>query len=518
MSMSTRFSRKLKMWLENRLMGGNQLRPKDHRNAQRTKDPPTRKPKLDTSTIINITVVLLLSLFEIARAHIIIEALNNVDRRDDRLRNARLHRAVREHNPVMDLSDNEFKAHYRLTKDLFPQLCGEISPYLPRPRRRTAISVECKVLTTLSFHATGSYPKPLGMSYLHGLSQSGVSNTVREVTNAFNHPNILRRFIRFPQTVQKRQAIINGYICDSNLNVLNVDATFGGATHDAHIWKNSEILYQHGFFIGDSAYPLRPWLLTPIVNAEPNTPDEHYTNLHTTCRNTVERCIGVMKARWRCLLAHRVLHYDHHMVAKIINACTILHNICNRYRGLLFHYPPTTVQLLHVLRHAVKNLQEKSESNIVYAVITCVRRYIDDYGAVLLCNKLWEQGSTRPQCDSLEYQHKHRTDLNELSRIRRQSWLRAIKRVDLDELKLKYAYVCSRHFITGKSAALTDNSISDWIPSLNMGYKPGSTTSTAVKLERYKRSEQRRMKQVRVSIMKKVQKDILGSLVLFHRK
>nr|CAH7743531.1 unnamed protein product [Callosobruchus chinensis] len=46
----------------------------------------------------------------------------------------------------------------------------------------------------------------------------------------------------------------------------------------------------------------------------------------------VERCIGVMKARWRCLLAHRVLHYDHHMVAKIINACTVLHNICNRHR------------------------------------------------------------------------------------------------------------------------------------------------------------------------------------------
>nr|CAH7713982.1 unnamed protein product [Callosobruchus chinensis] len=63
----------------------------------------------------------------------------------------------------------------------------------------------------LSFYATGSYQKPIGMSYLHGLSQSGVSHTVREVTNVFNHPNILRRFIQFPQTVQKRQAIINGF-------------------------------------------------------------------------------------------------------------------------------------------------------------------------------------------------------------------------------------------------------------------------------------------------------------------
>lgn len=82
---------------------------------------------------------------------------------------------------------------------------------------------------------------------------------------------------------------------------------------------------------GDSGYPLRPWLLTPIVDAEPGSADEHYTNVHCSTRNTVERCIGVLKARWRCLLAHRVLHYDHHTVARIINACAVLHNICNKH-------------------------------------------------------------------------------------------------------------------------------------------------------------------------------------------
>lgn len=157
-------------------------------------------------------------------------------------------------------------------------------------------------------------------------------------------------------------------ICDSDLNILSVDASFGGATHDAYIWKQSEIpghlqqlhrsgesiwllggyysndfiynnndvlfvyifTYSEFLFIGDSGYPLRPWLLTPIVNAEPGSAEEHYTNVHCLTRNTVERCIGVLKARWRCLLAHRVLHYDHHMVAKIINA--VLHNLANRHR------------------------------------------------------------------------------------------------------------------------------------------------------------------------------------------
>nr|CAI5838024.1 unnamed protein product [Callosobruchus analis] len=53
--------------------------------------------------------------------------------------------------------------------------------------------------------------------------------------------------------------------------------------------------------------------------------------MHCLPRNTVERCIGVLKARWRCLLLQRVLYYDHHM-AKIINPCAVLHNFCNRNR------------------------------------------------------------------------------------------------------------------------------------------------------------------------------------------
>lgn len=86
------------------------------------------------------------------------------------------------------------------------------------------------------------------------------------------------------------------------------------------------------YVAGDSGYPLRPWLLTPIANAVPGSADEYYTNIHCRVRNTIECCIGVLKARWNCLLSHRVLHYHHSTVAKIINACSILHNIVNRAR------------------------------------------------------------------------------------------------------------------------------------------------------------------------------------------
>lgn len=81
---------------------------------------------------------------------------------------------------------------------------------------------------------------------------------------------------------------------------------------------------------GDSGYPLRNIMMTPILNAAPNTPEAYYTNIHVRARNIIERTIGLLKARFRCLLVHRVLHYSPEVAGSIVNACVILHNICNR--------------------------------------------------------------------------------------------------------------------------------------------------------------------------------------------
>ncbi|CAG4992911.1 unnamed protein product [Colias eurytheme] len=67
-------------------------------------------------------------------------------------------------------------------------------------------------------------------------------------------------------------------------------------------------LHQNGeqvWLLGDSGYPQRPWPL----NAIPGSVEDTYTQRHVQARNCIERCFGLLKSRWRCLLRHRTLHY-----------------------------------------------------------------------------------------------------------------------------------------------------------------------------------------------------------------
>ncbi|XP_050551680.1 putative nuclease HARBI1 [Spodoptera frugiperda] len=123
-------------------------------------------------------------------------------------------------------------------------------------------------------------------------------------------------------------------VCDSNLKIINVNSKFGGATHDSFIWASSRMetfmreLHQNEeqvWLLGDSGYPQQPWLMTPILNAVLGSVEDTYTQRHVQARDCIERCFGLLKSLWRCLLRHRTLHY-HPMVAGKI-ACWGLHNM-----------------------------------------------------------------------------------------------------------------------------------------------------------------------------------------------
>lgn len=140
-----------------------------------------------------------------------------------------------------------------------------------------------------------------------------------------------------------------------------MNAKYPGSTNDAYIWGRSNVLpflrdlhtaghndyfllgmylVQNNVFsflliktvsLGDSGYPLRTWLLIPFQNVEPNTIESFYNERHKQTRVKIECCNGVLKARFRCLLKHRVLHYKPRKACEIINACVVLHNLCIEY-------------------------------------------------------------------------------------------------------------------------------------------------------------------------------------------
>lgn len=118
---------------------------------------------------------------------------------------------------------------------------------------------------------------------------------------------------------------------------MHVNAKYPESTHDSHIWNNCNVLpfmqqlfemNKKVFLIADSSYALRPWMITPITEVNEDSPEAYYTKRQTSARSLIERVNGILKMRSRCLLKHRVLHYDPVTAAKIVKTCCVLHNMC----------------------------------------------------------------------------------------------------------------------------------------------------------------------------------------------
>ena len=79
--------------------------------------------------------------------------------------------------------------------------------------------------------------------------------------------------------------------------------------------------------MGDPAYPLCPWLMTPFPAEGALTAAQQRFNyrLSKACV-IIERAFGKLKSRWCCLL--KQLEESTDRVPQTIITCCILHNIC----------------------------------------------------------------------------------------------------------------------------------------------------------------------------------------------
>lgn len=79
--------------------------------------------------------------------------------------------------------------------------------------------------------------------------------------------------------------------------------------------------------IGDASYPLKPWLMKGYTQHHQLSPEQRrFTHTLTSARSVVDTAFTRLKGRWQCLLKKNDI--DHTMMARVITACCVLHNIC----------------------------------------------------------------------------------------------------------------------------------------------------------------------------------------------
>ncbi|KOB74639.1 putative nuclease HARBI1, partial [Operophtera brumata] len=181
----------------------------------------------------------------------------------------------------------------------------------------------------------GSYQAAVGQDYNLGLSQSSVACCSSTFTKLILE-KMIPIHIQFPTSPAEKQRVMEEYICDAKGRIISVNPNFPGSTHDAAVWRASQLhrflerQYIDGqrsqWLLGDKGYPLLPWRMTPHPAATAESPEERYNKCHTTARNIIEMTFGRLKNKFRCLLRHRILHFSPEKAADIIVPCCTLYN------------------------------------------------------------------------------------------------------------------------------------------------------------------------------------------------
>uniref|UniRef100_A0A3Q0S4D9 Putative nuclease HARBI1 n=1 Tax=Amphilophus citrinellus TaxID=61819 RepID=A0A3Q0S4D9_AMPCI len=235
-----------------------------------------------------------------------------------------------------------------------------------RTQRSRAISPEVQVLAALGFYTSGSFQTSMGDTI--GISQASMSRCVSNVTRAlvekapqfimFNSreqsfqefqrvagfPGVLgvldcvQVAIKAPNSEDSSYVNKKGFhsvacqlVSDARGLLLSAETHWPGGLQDTAVLEKSA-LYKHmqdteqGWLLGDSRYPLRKWLMTPVDC--PESPSEFRYNLaHTATREIVDRTFRAIQTRFRCLDGTKgYLQYSPERSSSILLACCVLHN------------------------------------------------------------------------------------------------------------------------------------------------------------------------------------------------
>lgn len=290
----------------------------------------------------------------------------------------RRERVIRDRRNPLDIYDDvELHERFRLHRPRLLQLIDELRPEIQHQTGRNgALSPELQTLIALRFFASGCFQNlssdcvqvdrttacrairrvacalqtRVGHYVSFPLNRQRVETVKQQFFDMGGFPNVLAcvdgTHIPIMQPSEREWEYVNRkgvhsiniqIMCDSELNIVNYVVKWPGSTHDSRILTQSEI-YRHFenndrncIILGDSGYPLKSWLMVPFLN--PTTePERQFNRAQRSTRNTVERCIGILKKRFACL---NKLRMTPERACTVIVATCILHNICMLADGQL---------------------------------------------------------------------------------------------------------------------------------------------------------------------------------------
>ncbi|XP_042310056.1 putative nuclease HARBI1 [Sceloporus undulatus] len=284
---------------------------------------------------------------------------------------------------VLQRWDNDmWVSNFRMSKETLFDLASILRPELERgeSRFRSPIPVEKRVALTIWWLSSPLMYRKAASRFEVGISTAAEiaievclameKLLLRKTIQLGNYHTIMDGFQRlgFPHCIGaidgthisvcpplgRREEYINrkqGFsivlqaITDHSGRLIDIEVGNCGRSHDSHIFNNSAIceVMDEGCFVpgnptlhvhdvaipplilGDGAYPIRKWLMTPYRGEL--TPDKlAYNTAHCKARCVVERCFARLKSRWGCLSGRLTVKEENFI--SVVTACAILHNIC----------------------------------------------------------------------------------------------------------------------------------------------------------------------------------------------
>lgn len=281
---------------------------------------------------------------------------------------------------VPTLSDARFIKKYRLSRKSFDELCDKIRPFIVKKDTifRKAISVEKRV--AISLHMLKSTSDAGTVADLYGVGASTVPYILKEFCRAVTE-NMYKDTIKLPKNRQECENMKKGYLeswnfpgvfgaidgshipilaprddpedyynykgfyslillalCDYKYMFTYADIGSSGRNADGGVFGNSS-LFQKGesnslfdddldmHIIGDSAFPIKNWLMKPFPETAGMTDAQKLFNYRLSrARMTIECAFGRLKGRWRILLKR--CDFGTEDMTYIIATCCVLHNLC----------------------------------------------------------------------------------------------------------------------------------------------------------------------------------------------